>query len=171
MMPYTSSTNPTKDITKPGMSSFCGCGFLVSGTTRTIPTRPIATIGTFTRNTDPQSLPVSQLDQPGCCSKMPPNTGPKATAPPTAPAHRPIALPRSCGGKTTVMIANVTGSTAAPPTPMSARKPIKASGVGANAHAVEARTKMISPVTRTRFRPYLSPSTPQVKSRAANTRM
>ena len=34
--------------------------------------------------TDPQSLPVSQLNQFGCSSSSPPRTGPIATAAPTA---------------------------------------------------------------------------------------
>ena len=111
------------------------------------------TIGTLIKKTAPQSLPVIQLNQPGCCSSSPPSTGPSATAAPTAPAHAPMALPRSCGGKTTVMMARVVGSTAAPPTPMMARKPMSIPGVVAKALAAEASAKTMSPITRIRLRP------------------
>ena len=94
------------------------------------------------RKTEPQSLPVSQLLHSGCSSRMPPSTGPRATAAPTAPAHAPMALPRSCGGNTTVMMASVVGRTAAPPTPMSARKAMSMPGVVANAQAADAMPKM-----------------------------
>lgn len=79
------------------------------------------TIGTLMKKTEPQSLPVSQLNQLGCSSSRPPSTGPMATAPPTAADQMPIARPRSCGGKMTVTIDSDTGMTEAPPTPISAR--------------------------------------------------
>ena len=123
------------------------------------------------RKTEPQSFPVSQLLHSGCSRRMPPSTGPSATAAPTAPAQAPIALPRSWGGKTTVMIARVVGRTAAPPTPMRARNAISMPGVVANAQAADATTKMTRPMMRTFLRPYLSPRMPQVNSRDANTRM
>ena len=40
------------------------------------------------------------------------------------PAHNPIAFARSCGGKVTVRIDNVPGSSNAAPTPCSARNPM-----------------------------------------------
>ena len=153
------------------MSRRCGCGFFVSGTTMKMPTRPAITIGTLMRKTAPQSLPVSQFVQDGCSRSRPPSTGPSAMAAPTEPAQAPIALPRSCGGKTTVMIASVTGMTAAPPIPMSPRKRMSISGDEANAQAADATPKMMRPMTRMRLRPYVSPRTPQVNSSAANTRM
>ena len=128
-------------------------------------------IGRLMRKTEPQSLPVSQLLQYGCSRRMPPSTGPSATAAPTAPAQAPMALPRSCGGKTTVMIARVVGRTAAPPTPMRARNAISMPGVVAKAQAVDAMTKMTRPIIRTFLRPYLSPRMPQVNSSDAKTRM
>ncbi len=70
-----------------------------------------------------------------------------------------------------MMIANVVGKTAAPPIPITARNPINICGVEANAQAAEDKPNTIKPTTRMRLRPYRSPSTPQVNSRAANTRM
>nr|BFE88506.1 hypothetical protein GCM10020093_111070 [Planobispora longispora] len=57
-----------------------------------------------------------------------PVIGPIATASPTPPAQTPIALPRSCGGKTLEMIARVAGMIAAPPMPMNARATISCAG-------------------------------------------
>ena len=98
------------EMTRPGMSSACGLGFFVSGTTAMIPMSPMMTIGTLIKKTPPQSLLVSQRVHSGFSSSRPPSTGPRATAAPTAPAQAPIAFPRSCGGKTTVMTARVTGA-------------------------------------------------------------
>ena len=155
----------------PAISSLRGLGFFVSGTTFQIATRPTATIGTLIRKTEPQELPSTHSNHWGCCKRSPPRTGPSATAPPTAPAHAPIALPRSWGGNTTVMMAKVVGSTAAPPIPMSARMPINMPAFTEKAARSDASAKMISPITRTFLRPIRSPITPQVNSRAANTKI
>ena len=129
------------------------------------------TIGTLMRKTEPQSLPVSQFDHCGCSSSTPPSTGPRATAAPTAPAQVPIALPRSCGGNTTVMMASVVGSTAAPPTPMTARKPMSIGAEPEKAHIADANPNRMSPMRSTFLRPMRSPRTPQVNSSEAKTRM
>ena len=171
MIPKMRRVSPTMDSTNPRRSSRCGWGLRLSGTMRQMPNKPMRTIGTLIRNTAPQSLPVIQFDHWGCCRIRPPSTGPSATAAPTAPAHAPMALPRSWGGKTTVMMARVVGRTAAPPTPMSARKPISMAGVDEKAQATDATAKMTSPITNTFLRPMRSPSTPQVKRSAAKTRM
>ena len=114
-------------------------------------------------------MPISHENHCGFSSSRPPSTGPSATAPPTAPAQAPIARPRSRGGKTTVMIASVTGMTAAPPIPMIARKAMSCAGLRAIAEIAEPTAKMASPISRIRLRPYLSPSTPQVNRSAAKT--
>ena len=144
-------------------------GLRDSGTTIWMPISPAITMGTLMRKTEPQSLPVSQWVQCGFCSSSPPRTGPSATAPPTAAAQRPIALPRSCAGKTIVMMASVTGSTAAPPIPITPRKTISMEAVGAKAQTADAMPKRASPIERIFLRPNRSPRTPQVNSSAANT--
>ncbi len=55
--------------------------------------------------------------------------------------------------------------------PMRPRKKISISAVDANAQAAEAIAKITRPMMRIFLRPYLSPSTPQVNSSEANTRM
>ena len=133
-----------------------------------MPMMPTMTIGTLMKNTEPQSLPVSHWNQFGCSSSTPPSTGPSATAPPTAAAQTPIALPRSCGGKMTVMMESEIGITDAPPTPIRARKAINSPGLVANAHSAEAKPNSTRPISRILLRPNRSPITPQVNSRAAN---
>ena len=59
-----------------------------------------------------------------CSTSTPPSTGPIASASAETPAHVPIARPRSCGGKTFVMIDSVAGIMSAAPTPCAARPPI-----------------------------------------------
>ena len=153
------------------MSKARGCGFLVSGTTRAIAIIPIMTIGTLTRNTEPHLFPSNHSNHEGCCKSMPPKTGPSAIAAPTAAAQAPIALPRSWGGNTTVIIARVVGSTAAPPTPITARIPISIPELAENAAIADATPKIVRPMIRTFLRPIRSPITPQLKSKAANTKI
>jgi hypothetical protein len=52
-----------------------------------------ATTGTLTKNAEPHQK---------CSSSQPPVTGPRATAMPDAPAHRPMALARSAGSVKTL---------------------------------------------------------------------
>ena len=54
-------------------------------------------------------------------TRKPPTTGPIASASALTPAHVPIALPRSCGGKALVMIERVAGIMNAAPMPWAAR--------------------------------------------------
>ena len=54
-------------------------------------------------------------------TRNPPTTGPIASAIALTPAHVPIALPRSCGGKALEMIDSVAGIMNAAPTPCAAR--------------------------------------------------
>ena len=88
---------------------------------------------------------------------------------PAVPAHTPIARPRSCGGKTLVMIDSVAGMISAPPMPMNARVAISWSAEPANAEASEPRPKSTYPACSAPRRPYRSPSAPMVSSRPANT--
>ena len=63
-------------------------------------------------------------------TRKPPTTGPMASASALTPAHVPIALPRSCGGKALVMIERVAGIMNAAPTPWAARPATSQASVG-----------------------------------------
>ena len=143
-MPYTRASRPTIDRTRPSGSSRPGCGLRDSGTLARIPPIPMAMIGMLIRNTEPHQK---------CSSRKPPSSGPSATAPPTAAAQIPIALPRSAGGKITVMIDSVTGRTDAPPTPMSPRAMMSCNGVWANALSRDAAANRTRPMIRILRRP------------------
>src|SRR5919106_2220298 len=160
MTPYTSSTSPATDSSTPPGSSRPGFGSRDSGTSHRTNATPIAITGMLMRNTEPH-----QNDS----SSRPPTTGPITTASPTEAVQMPIALPRSSGSKTLLMIDNVEGITAAPPMPISARATISCSGDCAYADASDARPNRISPTTSIRLRPNRSPSSPNVKSRQAKT--
>ena len=60
---------------------------------------------------------------------------------PAVPAHTPMALPRSFGGKTLVMIESVAGMMNAPPMPMNARVAISWSGVVGERREQRARAR------------------------------
>ncbi len=72
---------------------------------------------------------------------------------PETPAHRPIALARSCGGNVTVMIDSVPGISSAPPTPWSARATISCCGVLASPHANEENVNTARPPRNIFLRP------------------
>ena len=149
------------DSRTPRTSSRSGRGSFDSGTRIPTAITPTMTTGTLTRKTEPHQKPA--------CSRAPPVIGPIATAMPVAPAQIPMALPRSAGSKTLVMIDRVAGRTAAPPMPISARIAMSISGDVEYAEASEAAPNRARPSMRMRLRPYRSPSTPQVNSRPANT--
>src|SRR5215813_11045141 len=150
------------DKATPTRSSRPRFGSRDSGTISETAITPNSTIGTLIRKTEPHQK---------CSSSAPPTTGPIATPRPTDPAQTPIALPRSRGSKTFEMIDKVAGRTAAPPMPISARAPISWTGVCAYADASEARPNMTRPASSMRRRPIRSPSTPQVNSSPAKTRV
>src|SRR5580700_7812974 len=77
--------------------------------TRNFPaTRAMTMIGTLMRNTEPYQK---------CPSSRPLATGPKAPDAPVMLAQIAIALGRSCGGKTLMMIESVDGMMNAPAAP------------------------------------------------------
>ena len=82
-----------------------------------------------------------------------------------------MALPRSCGGKTTVMMAKVVGITAAPPMPITALKPMSMPEETENAHTADAAAKRTKPMIKIFLRPRRSPSTPHVNSKAAKVKI
>ena len=97
-------------------------------------------------------------------------SGPSTPARPAVPAQMPIALPRSSGGNTLVMIDSVAGMMNAPPMPMNARVDDQLVGrLDANAEASEPRPNTTSPTCSAPRRPNLSPRLPAVSSRPANT--
>ena len=91
--------------------------------------------------------------QEAASTSSPPRLGPSASEMPLTPPQKPMALPRSSGGKTLAMIDRVLGIIMAPPSPWTARKPISHPIPGARPQASEARVKTHSPTMKTALRP------------------
>ena len=100
-------------------------------------------------------------------ASAPPTTGPMASASAETPAQVPIALPRSSGGKVTVMIERVAGIMNAAPTPWIARPATSAPWLGARPMAALERANTTTPKRNIRRRPKMSPRRPPVTSRTA----
>ena len=84
---------------------------------------------------------------------QPPASGPTMIAIPPQAVHDPIAAPRSFGEKAATMIASELGVRSAPAAPCSARAAMRASIVGANAHASDSRPNPATPIVKTRRSP------------------
>ncbi len=105
------------------------------------------------------------------CVTAPPTSGPASTASPVTPVKTPVARPRRAAGKVAPSIAMASGSTAAAPTPCSARPAINHPAVGASAHAAEASVNRANPAVNTRRRPQRSPIAAAVTISTANGRL
>src|SRR5213078_2328569 len=118
--------------------------------------------------------PVKGLDQ-----KATDDRAKRSAHTPTAP-QTPIAAPRFWRGKTTIIIARLTGVSPAAPIPCRARKPISQFIAGAplmRAHACasaqprEARLNKIMAISNRRLRPYWSAKRPTVIRSSAYIRL
>ena len=97
------------------MSSAPGLGSRLSGTSRMPSTSAATTTGTLIQNTAGQDeISIS----------APPMSGPRPTPTAAIAAQTLMALPRSCCGKTSMMIDSVEGMISAPPIPIAARAAI-----------------------------------------------
>ena len=83
----------------------------------------------------------------------PPARGPAIDAIPPHAVHEPIAAPRSFCENAATMIASDDGVTSAAAAPWNARATIRASIVGASAHATETTPKAATPIANTRRSP------------------
>src|SRR5262245_5911335 len=162
MIAHTSDTSATADSAAPNQSTGCGTGLRDVGTMKWPTMIATITTGTFTRKIAPHQK---------CSSRKPPATGPAATATPAMPAHMPIASARSRASvKVLVRIDSVAGMISAAPMPITARAPMSASTLPANAAAADAVPNTTRPTASAPFRPYRSPIVPAVSSKPANTR-
>ena len=100
-------------------------------------------------------------------TRKPPTTGPMASARALTPAHVPIALPRSWGGKALVMIDRVAGIMKAAPIPCAARPATSQASLCESPMKALERPKTMTPKRNIRRRPKMSPSRPPVTSRTA----
>ena len=99
--------------------------------------------------------------------RKPPTTGPMARAMADTPAHVPIALPRSSGGKALVMIDSVAGIMNAAPMPCTARQPTSQASLGEKPMVALDTANVMTPNRNIRRRPKMSPRRPPVTSSTA----
>jgi Phage integrase family len=118
--------------------------------TITAAANPAAPTGTFTRNTGRQDSPAMLR-----LISAPPMTWPAMRPPPITDPKMPRARLRSAPLKVTRMMARTWGYISAPPTPWTARAPIRRGAVGTTPHRAEAVVKIASPVRNSRLRPYI----------------
>ena len=130
-------------------------------TTRTTPAAIM-----LTRNVDPHQCD-GKIHQ--SVRRKPTISGPSAPPAPAKPAHKAIALRRSCGGKIDVSSDSVDGITNAAPKPITLRLTMTAVEVLANVPMTAPIPNTASPNISARLRPNRSPSAPAVSSNPANT--
>ena len=101
MSDQTSTVTPATDSSAPATSNRPSCACRDSGSSHQPAASATSATGTLTRKTEPQLK---------CCSRIPPETGPSATASPDTPDQMPIAVARSRASvKTLVSRARVAG--------------------------------------------------------------
>ena len=105
-----------------------------------------------------------------CSVRMPPISGPIASAIADTPTQIPIAVPRCRGGKVAVMIESVAGFISAAPTPWTTRAPIRNAAPVARPHASEEAVKIVRPTMKISRRPSMSASLPPVSMSTAKVR-
>ena len=98
---------------------------------------------------------------------QPPTSGPSARAIAETPAHVPIALPRSDGGKALVMMLRVAGIISAAPRPWTARLATSQPSLGARPMVALETPKTTTPIRKTLRRPKMSPRRPPVTRKTA----
>ena len=142
----------------PAQSGGAGCGEEDSSTRHPVSAMASMPIGTLTRKM-PRQLQSVVI--------TPPSTGPSAVDTPVIAPHTPNATPRSRPRKLFPSSASEVANMIAPPTPWPLRDKISISGFRASPHSSEPTVKMTRPTWNSRFRPYRSASTPEVRSSVA----
>ena len=102
--------------------------------------------------------------------RVPPISGPAATATAPRPDQAPIARPRSAGANEASKIARLPGARSAAPAPCSTRATIRNAAPGASPHAAEATANQTTPIKNIRRLPNRSPSAPPISRNAASVR-
>ena len=145
-------------IAKPTQSGPLACGDRDSATFITAITTAMMPNGTFTKKIHRQDRPET---------RMPPSSGPMATARPVTAPQTPKAVPRSLPRKASASNASDTANMIAPPTPCRARESCSISVLTAKPHSADAQVNTTRPIRYSRRRPYMSARLPAVSRNAA----
>ncbi len=116
-------------------------------------------IGAFTKK-------IQRQDRPDV--RMPPSSGPMATARPVTVPQTPKATPRSLPRKASASSASDTANMMAPPTPCNPRESWSISVLTAKPQSTDAVEKTASPIRYSSRRPYMSARLPAVSKNAAS---
>ena len=100
--------------------------------------------------------------------RIPPTSGPIASAIAETPAQIPIAIPRWRAGNVAVMIESVAGFIIAAPTACTVRAAISTVAVPASPQTSDAAVKTMRPAMKIRRRPRRSASFPPLRRRTPN---
>ena len=147
--------------TNPIQSGRRATGERDSATRSSVITRATTPIGRLTKK-------IHRQDRPEV--RIPPSSGPMATASPVTAPQTPKATPRSLPRKASASRASATENMIAPPTPCSPRDSCSISALTAVPHSSDPRVKMTRPTRYSRRRPYRSARLPAVSSSAARLR-
>src|SRR5262245_57831254 len=123
---------------------------------------------TATAKTPTGTLTKKIQRHPSESVRMPPTSGPAATARPTVEPQMAIAPARSGPRYSAPINASAVANSAAPPTPCSARAASSVATFVASPQSSEAALKTTTPTTNTSRRPYRSASAPAVRMSAAS---
>ncbi len=157
--PKISRKSAAVKVKSPGKSIGSGSGARTFLTLTSVRTMAAIPIGTLTKKIH---------SQPRASVRMPPISGPIATAPPTVAPQMPIAFPRSRPSNSCAISASAVENIAAAPTPCRPRAKLRMVGSEASPQRNEAKTKSPKPMLNTRRRPRRSPIEPKTSRKEAS---
>src|SRR3954452_465369 len=159
----TSAPRATEIVSTPGMSTWWDeVSSRDSRVAATVTKTATIATGTLRKKIDCQET---------FSTRKPPTTGPMASAIALTPAHVPIALPRSWGGKALEMIDNVAGIMNAAPMPCAARPATSQASLWEKPMNALDRPNATTPKRNILRRPKMSPRRPPVTRRTAKERV
>ncbi len=156
--PKIRAKRPSEKVIRPGTS--IGCGSVALTLTSLVSVMKIAAIpiGTLTKKIHSQPRPSV---------RMPPISGPIATAPPTVAPQIPIALARSRPSNSWAISASEVANIAAAPVPCRPRPRFSSVGSPARPQRNDANVNRAKPIVNTRRRPRRSPIEPNTSRKEA----
>ncbi len=147
---------PRLRASRPARSTLCpDPGSVDSGAAHAVTRKAKAPIGRL----------IQKIARQSTSTRMPPTSGPIASATAEMPAQMPSARGCSSAGNALQTIASESGSIGAAPMPCRTRPQIRVSSSPATADSTEPSAKMTVPTRYIRLRPNMSPSRPAVTTR------
>ena len=159
--PKMSRKSAAEKVTRPPQSIGCGSVALMLTSFVSVMTRAPIPIGTLTKKIH---------SQPRLSVRIPPISGPTATAPPTVAPQIPIAVARSRPSNSWAIRASEVANIAAAPAPCRPRPKFSIVGSLESPQSAEATMNRPKPMLKTRRRPSRSPIEPKTSRKEARVR-